>query len=208
MTDTGSATRDAFSSEFETLAGWSAAGAALAGIAYAVAFVALANRYPVATGAALTLAPLLATPPLLAFYGRVRSVDAGVALLALVLGLGGSLGAFLHGGFDLANALHDPGPIGNFPSYADPRGQLTFGASGLALVFFAWLAGRTPGLPGWVQPIGWVLGVVLVVTWLGRLIVLDATSPFVLGPALVAGVLSPLFYLGLSRWLLTGKVPG
>lgn len=206
MTDTGS-TRDSFSPEFETLAGWSAAGAALAGIAYAVAFVVIKTN-DVLTGGALMLAPLLATPPLLAFYGRVRAVDGGFALLALVLGLGGSLGAFLHGGFDLANALHDPGPIGAFPSYADPRGQLTFGASGLALVFFAWLAGRTPGLPSWVQPVGWVLGVVLVATWLGRLIVLDATSPFVLGPALVAGVLSPLFYLGLSRWLLTGKVTG
>ena len=206
MTDTGS-TRDSFSPEFETLAGWSAAGAALAGIAYAVAFVVIKTN-DVLTGGALMLAPLLATPPLLAFYGRVRAVDGGFALLALVLGLGGGLGAFLHGGFDLANALHDPGPIGDFPSYADPRGQLTFGASGLALVFFAWLAGRTPGLPSWVQPVGWVLGVVLVATWLGRMIVLDATSPFVLGPALVAGVLSPLFYLGLSRWLLTGKVTG
>lgn len=46
-----------------------------------------------------------------------------------------------------------------------------------------------------------LLGVVLVVTWLARLVILDAASPLVLAPALVAGLLSPLFFLGLGAWL-------
>ena len=43
---------------------------------------------------------------------------------------------------------------------------------------------------------------VLVVVYLARLIVLDAASPLVLGPALVAGVLSPAVYLWAGYALL------
>jgi hypothetical protein len=195
-----------FSSRFETLAGWSAGGAAVAGAVYAVAFVVLKNDG--LSGAALMLAPLFAMPALIAVYGRLRGVDGGIALLGLVLGLAGGVGAFAHGGFDLANALHPPDAPSGFPNYVDPRGLMTFGASGLALAVLAWLAGESGDLPSWIRPVGLVLGVVLIATWLGRMIVLDATSLLVLGPALVAGVLSPLFYLGLARWLLSGKVPG
>lgn len=73
---------------------------------------------------------------------------------------------------------------------------------GIALLLLAWLAGRTAELPRWVSPLGMLLGLVLVVTWLARLIVLDATSLLVLGPALVAGLLSPIFFLLLGFWLL------
>jgi len=195
-----SARGDSFSDSFEQFAGWSAAGAALAGAAYAVAFVVLKDKG--LSGLTLLLAPLLAVPPLIAVYGRLRSIDAGFALFGLGLGLAGSIGASVHGGFDLANALHEPGTIGEFPNYVDPRGLLTFGASGLALLVLATLAGRSTELPRWVMPLGLLLGVVLILTWLGRLVVLDVTSPLVLGPALVAGVLSPIFYLALGRWLL------
>jgi hypothetical protein len=200
MTDATPARGDSFSASFETFAGWSAAGAALAGAGYAVAFVVLKDE--LLSGLTLLLAPLLAIPPLIAVYGRLRSIDAGFAVLGLSLGLFGSMGAAIHGGFDLANALHEPGGIGEFPNYVDPRGLLTFGASGLALILLAWLAGRSPDLPRWISPLGMLLGAVLVLTWLGRLIVLTATSPLVLGPALVAGILSPIFYLLLARWFL------
>jgi hypothetical protein len=203
MTEVTSTRSDGFSPQFERFAGWAAAGAALAGAAYALAFVALKIGW--LTGLTLMLAPLLATPPLVAVYGRLRAVDSGFALVALVLGLWGGLGAFVHGGFDLATALHPPDANSDFPHYVDPRGLLTFGASGLALIVFAWLAGRAADVPSWVRPGGLVLGLVLIATWLGRMIVLDATSALVLGPALVAGVLSPLFYLGLARWLLSQR---
>ena len=57
-------------------------------------------------------------------------------------------------------------------------------------------------IPGWVGPLGMLLGAFLVITWLARLIVLDATSVLVLLPALVAGLLSPIFFLFLGAWLL------
>lgn len=184
---------------FDRFAGFLAIGAGLAGLGYAISFVVL--KIGLLAGLFLLLAPLLATAPLVAVYRRLRDIEPGLALWALLLGVGGALGAIAHGGWDLAIALH-PATGSDVPFYADPRGLFTFGLSGVALLAFAWLIGRASGFPGWVSPVGYLLGIVLIVTYLGRLIVLDATSPLVLGPALVAGILSPLFYLGLGAWLL------
>ena len=98
--------------------------------------------------------------------------------------------------------VHPPAALPDGPNAVDPRGYSTFALTGLAVVILARLAGRSPDLPGWVSPLGLVLGVFLVLTFLGRLIVLDATSLLVLGPALVAGLLSPIFFLLLGAWLL------
>ena len=187
---------------FDRLAGWLSLLAGVAGLGYAVAFVVLKDAG--LSGLFLLLAPLLATTGLVAVYERVRTASSGLALLGLVLGAVGSIGASVHGAYDLANVLHPPagGVPEGLPNAIDPRGYLTFGLTGVALVLLAWLADRAGGMPGWVQPVGMVLGVVLVITWLARLIVLDATSLLVLGPALVAGILSPLFFLGLGAWLL------
>ena len=188
------------SSEYERFAGWLSILAGIAGLGYAVAFVVLKDAG--LSGLFLLLAPLLATAGLVAVFDRVRSVDSGFAILALGLGVVGSLAASTHGAYDLANVLHPPALESDLPSAIDPRGFATFGLTGVAVAILAWLAGRTPGLPGWVRPLGLLLGVVLIITWLARLIVLDATSLLVLGPALVAGVLSPVFFLGLGAWLL------
>lgn len=189
---------------FARFAGWMSILAGIAGIGYAVAFVVLKD--PFLGGVFLTLAPLLATGGLVAVFNRVREVDAGFATLALGLGIFGSLAAASHGAYDLANVLHPPTLVSDLPSAVDPRGFATFGLTGVAVAILAWLAGSTSGLPGWVRPLGLLLGIVLVVTWLARLIVLDATSMLVLGPALVAGLLSPIFFLALGAWLL-GRRP-
>lgn len=188
------------SRSFERFAGWLSVLAGVAGLGYAIAFVVLKD-----TGLSalfLTLAPLLAIGGLVAVFDRVRAIDAGFATVALALGAFGSLAASTHGVYDLANVLHPPASLPDLPSAVDPRGYATFALTGLALVLLGWLAGRTSELPSWVGPLGMVLGVVLVITWLGRLIVLDATSLLVLGPALVAGLLSPIFFLLLGAWLL------
>ena len=185
---------------FDRFAGWSSILAGIAGIGYAIAFVVL--KVAGLSGLFLTLAPLLALAGLVAVWGRLREVDAGFASLALGLGFVGSIGAATHGAYDLANVLHAPTTASDLPSAIDPRGFMTFGLTGFALILFAWLASHSRDLPGWVAPLGLVLGIVLEITWLARLVVLDATSLLVLGPALVAGVLSPLFYFGLGAWLL------
>lgn len=192
--------RGSLSPAFERFAGWSSILAGIAGIGYAIAFVVLKNGS--LSAVFLTAAPLLAIAGLVTVWGRLRAVDAGFAALALGLGLVGSIGASSHGAFDLANVLHPPTTAFDLPSPIDPRGFMTFGLTGLALVILAWLARRSRDLPSWVSPVGMLLGAVLIVTWLARLIVLDATSLLVLGPALVAGLLSPIFYLGLGSWLL------
>jgi hypothetical protein len=186
---------------FNRFAGWASILAGVAGIGYAVAFVVLKSAS--LSALFLTLAPLLAVAGLVAVFDRVREVDSGLATVALALGAFGSLAASSHGAFDLSNVLHPPAALPtDVPSALDPRGYATFALTGLAVILLAWLSGRTTELPGWVSPLGMLLGVVLVVTWLARLVVLDATSLLVLLPALVAGVLSPLFFLLLGAWLL------
>jgi len=191
---------------FERLAGWAGVVAGIAGAVYALAFVVL--RHDLLAGLALLVAPLAATPVLVAVYRRVAAAGSGLAVWALVLALAGSFGAVAHGGYNLANAIRPPEVGVNVPFPADPRGLFTFGLTGLALLGFARLAGRTPEIPSWVMPLGFLLGAVLIVTYLGRLIVFEATSPLVLGPALIAGVLSPAFYVGLGWWFLRGARPG
>ena len=188
------------SRSLQQFAGWLSVLAGIAGLGYAVAFVVLKNAG--LSALFLTLAPVLAVGGLVAVFERVRAIDTGIATVALVLGAFASLAASTHGAYDLANVLHPPTSVPDLPSAVDPRGYATFALTGLALVLLGWLARRSPELPGWVGPLGMLLGVVLVITWLGRLIVLDATSLLVLGPALVAGLLSPVFFLLLGTWLL------
>ena len=185
---------------FDRFAGWSSILAGVAGVGYAIAFVVLKNAG--LSAQLLTLAPLLAVPGLVAVFNRVREIDAGFATLALALGAFGSLVASSHGVFDLANILHPPAALPDGPNAIDPRGYGTFALTGLSVLLLAGLARRSADLPRWVGPLGMVLGIFLVLTFLGRLIVLDATSLVVLGPALVSGLLSPLFFLALGAWLL------
>jgi hypothetical protein len=185
---------------FDRYAGWLSILAGVAGIGYALAFVVLKSGE--LSAVFLTLAPLLAVPGLVAVFERVRQIDAGYATLALGLGVFGSLAASSHGAYDLANVLHRPAALPDVPFAVDPRGYGTFGLTGIAVILLAWLAARSTDLPSWVGPLGIALGVFLVITWLARLIVLDATSALVLLPALVSGLLSPVFFLLLGAWLL------
>jgi hypothetical protein len=139
---------------------------------------------------------------LVTVYRRFRAVQQTIALWALAFALVGAIGAAVHGGFDLANELHPDNGLSGFPNPVDPRGLLTFGASGIALLIGGFLVGHIADVPGWGRWLAVAAGVSLVATYLGRLIVLDANSPLVLGPALVAGVLSPVVYVALGLWLM------
>ncbi len=158
----------------------------------------------------LLLTGVTATPALVAVYGRLSRGDPSFALWAFVLSLAGALGASIHGGYDLANVLHPvpSAPPADLPSQVDPRGLLTFGLAGLALLVFAWLIGRYGGLPRPLGYFAYVPGVLLVLLYLARLVVVDATSLLVLGPAVLNGFLaSPLWYcwLGVVLWRQAGR---
>jgi hypothetical protein len=196
------------SRRFERSAGAAAIVAGLAGFFYSVAFVIVARSAP-AAGAALSALLLLiggvvAIQVLSAVYLRLREVDAGFALTAYVFGFIGALGSAIHGAFDLANAFHPPAALpADVPAAIDPRGFLTFGIAGLALIVVARLMSRGGGFPAGLAALGYVSGILLVVIYLGRLIVLDASSALILAPAALEGfIVNPIWYvwLGLVLW--------
>jgi hypothetical protein len=186
--------------DVEQLAGYAAIVAAIAGVGYAVAFVVV--KSDVFSALFLLIGSALSLVPLVTVYGRFRNAQPTLARWALIMAAIGAAGAAIHGGYDLANALHPEDAVSGVANPVDPRGLLTFGASGVALLIGGYLVGLVTGLPTWSRWLVWATGAALIVTYLGRLIVLDAKSPFVLGPALVAGVLSPIVYLGLGLWLV------
>jgi hypothetical protein len=192
----------AVSSTYDRFGGLCAILVGVSGFLYSVAFVIL--RSTSLSALFLLLTGLLGTAALVAIYARLRDTDMSFALWALFLGTVSALGSALHGGYDLANALNPPATTNlDLPSQIDPRGMLTFGVAGLALWVMAWLILRGVQFPRGLGYLGYVTAALLIIIYLARLIVLDATSPLVLVPALLAGfVASPVWYvwLGLNLW--------
>src|SRR5262245_50218720 len=113
---------------FRRLAGTSALLVAATNLGYSLSFLVVRPDNPDAGGTAasafLLAGGLLAVPVLLALYGLVKEGAPELALLATVLGLVGAVGAAVHGGYDLANAINPPaGPLEG-PNAVDPRGLL------------------------------------------------------------------------------------
>lgn len=93
----------------------------------------------------------------------------------------------------------------NAPSAIDPRGLLTFGASGIGLWVFSWLILRSTSLPRGLGYLGYLVAALQIVLYLGRLIVLEATNPVIVVPALLAGfIVTPIWYVWLGVSLLRG----
>ena len=191
------------SKTFERFAGLSAVLVGIGSVAYSAAFV-LAVRADsraavVVTAVLLLLGGLLTMPVMVALHQRLRAADQGFALWALLLGVLGSLGSAIHGGFGLAKIVGPPTLPTEIPNPVDPRGLLTFGVVGLALVVFAALIRQGGGLP---RALGWVgaaTGVLLVLVYLGRLILFDPNNPVLLGVAALTGVIAnPVFFIWLG----------
>jgi hypothetical protein len=188
------------SNAFERLAGTCAVVAALGGIAYGVAFVILGNQ--LVYSVLLMLNGLLAAVILVALYQNVRQRDESWALLALLLGVVGLLGSVAHGGYDLANAIHPPTAnalsLADFPSQIDARGLLTFGFTGVGILIVSALMSRADAFPTGLSIAGLALGVLMIVIYLGRLIILDPTN-LIVRIALLAGVIvNTIWYLWLG----------
>jgi hypothetical protein len=192
---------------FAAWAGAAAIAASIGGVVYSAAFlggVVLGFNPDLGTlvaSAALMLGGLLGIVVMVGLYERVGG--GSWALIGLVLALMGTLGGLAHGGYDLANALQppasDPLTDAGLPSPVDPRGILTFGASGLGLLILALCARSREALSPPVSAFGIALGVLLVLVYLGRLVILTPTSPFVAVPAGLAGIIvGPFFYFALG----------
>jgi hypothetical protein len=199
---------------FTRFAGLSGLLAAALGLLYAVAFVIISQSAPALGGLlsalCLLLGGLCSLPLLLVLFDRLAASEPGFAALGRCLALAGAFGSIIHGGYDLANSLNPPATLptalANLPNPVDPRGLLTFGATGLGLAVIAWL-GERAGLPPGQRWLTWLLCLFLLTLYLGRLIVLTPTSPLLLVPAVLTGfVVNPL-WLAWTGWLLLRRAP-
>ncbi len=199
---------------YERFGGLCAIIAGAGGLAYSISFVIISRSAPdvsaVLSPLFLMLGGLLASAVMLALYQRLRETEATFALWAALLGVVAALGSTVHGGYDLANAINPPSvgdslqnQLNNLPSQVDPRGLLTFGVSGIAFLILSWLILRGGQLPKALGYLGYLLGALLILVYLGRLIILSPSNPALLGAAGLTGFLiSPLWYiwLGVTLW--------
>ncbi len=189
----------------ERLAGLGAVLTGISSFLYSISFVFLKNDLLIALF--LMLGGLFATLALTALYSRVRAVEATLAPLAWVLGVAGALGAAIHGGYDLANAINPPAPnfalvITSLPSSIDPRGLLTFGVTGLGLLGFAWLMGHSKAFSPGMRYLTYLLAILLIVLFIGGLIIPGASNPLILVVGSLSGfIVNPLWYLWLGAAL-------
>ena len=187
---------------FERFAGWCAVLAGLSGFLYSVAFIVL--RSNLLSALFLMLGGLFSAAALTALYQRLRGTESGFALLALLLSLSAVLGSAIHGGYDLSNTLHPPASLPtDLPNPIDPRGFLTFGVAGLGLFVFSWLMTPEMRFPNGLAYLGYLSAILMVLLYLGRLIILQATSLAIVVPALLEGfIVNPLWYLWLGSSLM------
>lgn len=196
-------------SDYQRVAAVAAMCAAASGLLYSVSFVIVTRAAPAIGGglaaAFLLLGSALGATALIGLHRRVVGVGGDFATLALAFGLAGALAAGLHGGYDLANALHQPGAVSTAASQVDPRGLGTFGLTGVSLLGFSWLLGRSDADARGLRTLGVVSGVLLLLVYLARLIVLDPSNPLVLAPAAVEGfIVNPAWYVWLGLVLRRG----
>jgi hypothetical protein len=198
--------------DYDQLAGWAAILAGIGGFVYSVAFIVgvVLDKAPdlgrSVSSTALAIGGLLTSIVAVALFRRAREASAPGALLAVAFALFGSVGAAIHGGYDLANVLHPPiadvFAANELPNPVDPRGLLTFAFAGIGLLALVWLVRRAGELRNWIGLLGLVVGALLIAIYLGRLIILSPTNPLVAGLAGLTGfILSPVFYIGLGLWL-------
>jgi hypothetical protein len=186
---------------FERFAGLCALLAGIGSFLYALVFLVLHNTG--LSALVLLLVGLLSAAALVAVYLRLHETDAAFALWAFLLSVTGALGSAIHGGYDLALALHPVPSMPAFPNPIDPRGLLSFGVAGLGLALLAWLIVRGHRFPPRLGYLGYVAAILLLILYFGRLTVLDPRSPVIAVPAILSGFLiNPAWYiwLGLELW--------
>jgi hypothetical protein len=192
---------------FERFAGLSAILAGLSGFLYSISFIVLQNN--LLSALFLLLGGLFSISALICLFQRLRGTEDGFVLLGVLLVVSAALGSAIHGGYDLANALHPPATLNtDLPSPIDPRGLLTFGVAGLGLFLFSWLMTQESNFPKGLATLGYLSAILMIVLYLGRLIILQATNLAIVVPALLEGfIVNPIWYiwLGLTFFRTTSQ---
>jgi disulfide bond formation protein DsbB len=173
--------------------------AAVFGLLYAYYFI--IARDPLMSSILLMLGGLSIVVVFTALYARIKSIDETLALYVLIIGSAGALGSFIHGGYDLANTINPPAMMNmDLPSQIDPRGLLSFGAVGTAILKASWIMKDHKLFPEGLNFLGIISGTLLIIIYLGRLIVLSPANPLLLYPVLLEGfIIGPLWYLWLGK---------
>ena len=173
-------------------------GAGLSGLAYAYFFV--IARDITLYSLFLALLGLFGLKLFIMLYGRLKDVDVNMARVGVALGVLGAFGALVHGGYDLANAINPVRGVNpNLPNQIDPRGLLTFGLTGFGILKISYLMGKDKSFPEGLSYLGLLSGVLLIMIYLARLIILDPANPLLAYPILVEGfIVGPLWYLWLG----------
>lgn len=201
------------SKSFTSFAASLAILAGVLGFFYALSFIVISRSDP-RTGAFLSglflmLSGIVVLPVQTALYKKLKQVDDGFSLWAFLMMVISAVGMMVHGGYDLANALHPVGGVrmlANLPSQTDPRGLLSFGIASVGIITIAWLLGMKKEFPKGLSMLGYVLGVFLAILYLGRLILLNPANPVILYTAVLNGfVVNPVWYIWLGMWLKKSK---
>ena len=191
---------------FEKFAGLGAILAGLSGFLYSTSFIVL--RSDLLSALFLMLGGLFSIAALTALYQRLRATESGFALLGLLLTVSAALGSAIHGGYDLANVLHPPDSSTAGPNAIDPRGLLTFGVAGLGLFILSWLVTQELSFPKGFAYLGYLSAILMIILYLGRLIILQATNLAIVVPALLEGfIVNPLWYIWLGLIFLRSQTP-
>jgi hypothetical protein len=195
---------------FERFAALAAFFVALGALMYSIFFITIvegASGFETDIWFALLMVGALVTIPIfIALYNRLREIDTGFALTALVLSLGAAFGGVLHGGYELGGLITPPtGGYGPGPESIS-HGILRYAVGGLALLFFSWLIQRDRRFPSWLAYLGYLGGALLVLIYVGRLYDFITPGDYVslIPPILYGFVVHPLWYLGVGRALWQG----
>lgn len=192
---------------FERFAGLAGIVTGLSSLLYAVFFLLVKGTlHTYLPSLFLAIGGFLALPLAVAIYSRVRAADPSFALYALLLAAVGYLGTAVHGVYGLALQLPTPTAGSDTAVFEpDPRGFLAFGVTGVSVFLLSWLIARSRAFPVGVAYVGYVLGIALVVLFLGNLLTNDTTSYFILVPGGIASLLgTPIWSIWLG-FLLLGR---
>ena len=187
--------------KFADMSSYTAYAAGITSFAYAYFFV--VARDVTMYSLFLLLSGLLAVEVFIALYAKLKEVNEDFAKIILILGVIGSMGAAIHGGYDLANAINPPAVVNaDLPNQVDPRGLLAFGVTGLAVLKASWLMTKSNFFPKNMAMLGFVSGILLVFIYLARLTILNPANPVLLYPVLLEGfIIAPAWYLWLGMVL-------
>lgn len=178
------------------------------GIAYSVVFLVFLHSgsrgTKIADSVLLLIGGLGTSLVLVALYSRLREVEPVLALWGVLIGVVGSAGSALHGGFDLASEIrHIPLPD---VAQTDPRGLATFGFAAVGLAVLSFLMLRDEWFPRRLGQLGLLAAAGLLLTFIGRISLFNPHRPVLLALLVIVGfVVTPAWYAWLGLHLLSAS---